>query len=267
MTWLWLNGGLVSADAARIDPADRGLTLGDGVFETMRVAHGRIVHVALHLDRLRQGAEVLMFPAPDLDRVEDALRRVVRRNDMTDGSLRLTLTRGCGPRGVMPPAHPSPTLLVTPSPPPAAPLPAARMVVSTRIRRDETSPLSRIKSLDYLPNVLARLEAAQRGGDEALMLNLAGRVAEASASTIVIQREGRLVTPPVAEGALPGIARAVLLAAGMLDEAPLDLDDLRHADGVFLTSSLSVREVASLDGVALARVPGTADAIRACVQS
>ncbi|GBQ81731.1 aminotransferase [Gluconacetobacter johannae DSM 13595] len=265
MTWLWLNDGLVSADAACIAPGDRGLTLGDGVFETMRVAQGRIGHLARHLDRLRQGAEILMFPQPDLDRIEDVLRRVVRHNDMMDGSLRLTLTRGCGPRGVMPPVQPSPTLLVTAAPPPSAPLPPANMIVSTQVRRDEASPLSRIKSLNYLPNVLARLEAARQGGDEALMLNLAGRVAEASASTIVIHRQGRLVTPPVAEGALPGIARAVLLAAGMLDEAPLDLDDLRHAEGVFLTSSLSVREVASLDGVALARMAGMADAIRACV--
>ncbi|MBM9401220.1 aminotransferase class IV [Gluconacetobacter azotocaptans] len=265
MRWLWLNDGLVAADAARIDPGDRGLTLGDGVFETMRVAHGRIAHVARHLDRLCQGAEVLMFPRPDLDRVEDALRQVVRRNDMTDGSLRLTLTRGCGPRGVMPPAQPSPTLLVTPALPPATPPPPAHMIVSTQIRRDEASPLSRIKSLNYLPNILARLEAARQGGDEALMLNLAGRVAEASASTVVIHRQGRLVTPPVAEGALPGIARAVLLAAGMLDEAPLELDDLRQADGVFLTSSLSVREVARLDGVVLARNAGMADAMRACV--
>ncbi|CAP55127.1 putative aminotransferase, class IV [Gluconacetobacter diazotrophicus PA1 5] len=262
---LWLNDGLVPADRARIDPADRGLTLGDGLFETMRVAGGRIAHLARHLDRLCQGADLLMFPGPDLDRIEDALRQVVRHNALAEGALRLTLTRGCGPRGLFPPASPQPSLLIVPFPPAPAPGPA-RLVVSTRVRRDAASPLSRVKSLNYLPNILARLEAEQRGADDALLLNAAGRVAESTVSTVLVHHQGRLVTPPVGDGALPGIARAVLLAACMVEEASLIPDDLRGAGGVVLVNSLSVRPVVSLDGMALSVLPGLVEDIRACVQ-
>jgi branched-chain amino acid aminotransferase len=265
MTVLWLNDGLVPADRARIDPADRGLTLGDGLFETMRVAGGRIAHLGRHLDRLRQGADLLMFPAPDLDTIEDALRQVVWHNALAEGALRLTLTRGIGPRGLLPPAGPLPTLLIVPHPPSPDPGPV-RLVVSTRVRRDAQAVLSRVKSLNYLPNILARLEAEQQGAGDALLLNAAGQVAESTVSTVLVHRRGRLVTPPVGDGALPGIARAVLLAAGMVDEASLTPDDVRGADGVVLVNSLSARVATSLDGAPLACAPGLVEAVRGCVR-
>ncbi|MBB2165340.1 2-keto-4-methylthiobutyrate aminotransferase [Gluconacetobacter sp. 1b LMG 1731] len=248
MNFLWLDDRLIARDAARIDPADRGLTLGDGLFETMRVSAGHIAHLPRHLDRLRDGAATLLFPEPDLDAIEAALHQVVRRNTLDEGTLRLTLTRGCGPRGLLPPPRPHPTLLIAPFPAAPAPGPAS-LIVSTRIRRDAHSPLSRIKSLNYLPNILARLEAEQRGADDALLLNGAGQVAESTVSTVLALRDGRLLTPPVADGALPGIARAVLLEAGLVAEASLMPDDL--AGGAILVNSLSVRPVVSLDGAPL----------------
>lgn len=269
MTWLWLNDGLVPADQARIDPADRGLTLGDGLFETMRVADGRIAHLSRHLDRLRQGAAILRFPPPDLDRIEDALCQVLRRNDVAHGALRLTLTRGAGPRGLLPPPRPAPTLLVVPFPAAASgaavPTPA-RVVVSTRITRDAASPLSRVKSLNYLPNILARLEAEQRGADDALLLNAAGRLAESTISTLLVSRDDGLLTPPLDDGALPGIARAVLLARGLAAEAPLTPGDVRAARGALLVNSLSVRPIASLDGDPLPCPDGLADRVRAALR-
>ncbi|GAA4475015.1 aminotransferase class IV [Gluconacetobacter asukensis] len=266
MNVLWLDGRLVPRHQARIDPADRGLTLGDGLFETMRVSGGHIAHLPRHLDRLRRGAEMLMFPAPDLDAIEDALGQVVRRNALDEGALRLTLTRGCGPRGLLPPPRPQPTLLIVPFPSAPAPGPA-HLIISSRIRRDADSPLSRIKSLNYLPNILARLEAEQRGADDALLLNGAGRVAESTVSTVLVVNGGVVRTPPVTDGALPGIARAVLLAAGMVQEAPLTLDDLLRADGVILVNSLSVRPAVSLDGTVLACQLELTEAIRACVRA
>lgn len=259
MTWLWLDDRLVPRNQAWIDPADRGLTLGDGLFETMRVAGGHIAHLPRHLDRLRDGAAALLFPTPDLDAIENALHQVVRRNALADGTLRLTLTRGCGPRGLLPPPRPHPTLLVTSFPAGPAPGPA-RLIVSTRIRRDADSPLSRIKTLNYLPNILARLEAEQRGADDALLLNGAGRVAESTVSTILAARDGGLVTPPIADGALPGIARAVLLAAGLVAEASLMPDDL--LGGMILVNSLSARPVVSLEGKPVATVQDQFAAVR-----
>ncbi|GBQ27052.1 aminotransferase class IV [Gluconacetobacter sacchari] len=259
MTVLWLDDQLVARDQARIDPADRGLTLGDGLFETMRVSAGHIAHLPRHLDRLRAGAATLFFPEPDLDMIEDALHQVLRGNMLNEGGLRLTLTRGTGPRGLLPPARPHPTLLITPFPPAPAPGPA-RLIVSTRIRRDADSPLSRIKSLNYLPNILARLEAEQRGADDALLLNGAGRLAESTVSTVLAARDGHLVTPPVGDGALPGIARAVLLAAGLVEEASLTPYDL--SDGLILVNSLSARPVASLDGAPLPIVEDLIEAVR-----
>lgn len=259
MNVLWLDDRLVPRHQARIDPADRGLTLGDGLFETMRVSGGHIAYLPRHLDRLRRGAEALMFPVPDLDAIEDALGQVVRRNALDEGALRLTLTRGSGPRGLLPPPRPQPTLLIVPFPSVPAPGPA-RLIISSHIRRDADSPLSRIKSLNYLPNILARLEAEQRGADDALLLNGVGRVTESTVSTVLALRDGHLLTPPVADGALPGIARAVLLAAGLVEEASLMPTDL--SGGMILVNSLSVRPVVSLDGAPLAMALDRVAAVR-----
>ncbi|MBV1833549.1 aminotransferase class IV [Novacetimonas pomaceti] len=263
---LWFNGEMLDRAQVHVDPSDRGLLLGDGVFETMRVQAGRIAHLPRHLARLYAGLEILMIPPPPRAGVEDALHRVIAENTMTEGSLRLTLTRGCGPRGLLPPEGVSPTLLIVPFPPSVARAPDAHLVTS-RMRRDENSPLSRVKTLNYLPNILALMEARQRGGNEAVLLNIAGRVAEANASNLLIQRDGMLLTPPVTDGALPGIARSVLLDMRLVRERTLTLADLPGAEAVVLINSMTVREAVTIDGVALRREPSTAARIRAAVAS
>ena len=263
---LWFNGAMQDRDAVRIDPADRGLLLGDGVFETMRVQAGRIVHLERHMARLYAGLETLMIPSPEREQVEAALLCVITDNAMQAGSLRLTITRGCGPRGLLPPEGAAPTILIVPFPPAAVPMPDAHLVIS-RMRRDETSPLSRAKTLNYLPNILALMEARQRGGTEAVLLNMAGRVAEASASNLLIQRDGMLLTPPVAEGALPGIARSVLLDMRLARERALTRADLLAAEAVVLVNSMSVRAAVSLDAAPLSREAATVARIRAALMS
>ncbi len=242
---VWLDGALIDMDAARISPGDRGFTLGDGLFETLAVRGGTIARLEAHLARLAAGAQVLALPLPafDLPRIAAAL---LHANAWTDAVLRLTLTRGTGPRGVLPPAQPSPTLLVTaaPLPPPVGP---ARLVTATVTRRNEHSPLSRIKSLNYLDNILARQEAHGLGADDAVILNTQGRVAESTIANIFLVVAGALVTPPVSEGALPGVMRADVLAHGAR-ERPITGDDLRSASEIFLTSSLGLRSVGDLDG-------------------
>lgn len=244
---LWLNGGLVEEDAARIDPADRGFTLGDGLFETLRVAEGAPRYPGRHLARLRAAAGVLDLPLPWTDaELLAGMTDLMTACAIRAGSLRLTLTRGPAARGVLPPDSPTPTLLMTAGGlPPAGPV---RAVVATVTRRNEHSPLSRLKTLNYLDTILARQEAARRGADDALLLNTAGRLAESSVANLVIRRGDRLLTPPVSEGCLPGIARALILERHAVEERPLTLDDLALADEAVLTNSLGLRPLVAVDG-------------------
>lgn len=248
---MWLNGALCDDGAAQIDPSDRGFTLGDGVFETLRGDEGAPLHAARHFARLRNGAAVLAIAVPFADDVLfEAMRDVLRANDVVDAALRLTLSRGPAPRGVLPPAAMTPTVLITAGKLPGNP-PPARLIVSQRTRRNEFSPLARIKSLNYLDSILARQEAAASGADDALLLNTKGDVAEASAACVFLYVEGRWVTPRVADGALPGIARARLLEAGVVREARVSAADLRRAQAGFLANCLGSRRLCSVDGVEL----------------
>ena len=240
---IFLNGRLVERDQARIDPADRGLLLGDGLFETLRSRDGRVAGLPAHLERLRRGAEMLGIPLPDLA-LDAAVTETLVANGVDKGcaALRITLTRGAGPRGLVPPMEPKPTLMIAAfasAPPSDAPLKA----VIAATRRNEQSPLAQLKTLNYLDNVLAKSEAEARGADDALLLNTAGRLACASAANLFLVRGRRLMTPPPGEGVLPGITRAEVIAlASDLDlavtETPLEPDQLRSADEAFLTNSL-----------------------------
>ncbi len=246
---VWLDGRLQAASDARISPADRGFTLGDGVFETIRIRAGRTAHLARHLARLRGAAARLGLPVPVADdALADALADTCAANGVAEGSARLTLTRGPAPRGLALPEHPAPTLLVTAAEG-AAPGHALHAVVARGTRRNEFSPMSAVKSLNYGDSLLARQEAVARGADEAVLLNTAGRMAECAVANLVALRGGRLVTPPVADGALPGIMRALLVERCGVQETPLVPGE--PLDALFATSSLGVRAVATLDGVAL----------------
>lgn len=247
---IWLNGALLPAGMARIDPADRGLLLGDGLFETMAAQNFGVPELAPHYARLCAGAKLLRLDVPlDLAALAAAIGSLLAANGMAEGVVRLTLTRGPAPRGLLPPSATHPTLLLTVAalPPPGG---ALRLHVTT-IRRDEDSPLSAIKSLNYLPNVLARIEAAEAGADDALLLNRAGRVAETSAANLFVCHAGSWITPPVSEGALPGIRRAALLEAGRVREAVVTAAALFAAEAVCAGNSLMLRPVAEIDGRAL----------------
>ena len=243
MNPVWLNGSLLSGAEARIGHDDRGLTLGDGVFETIRAVAGRPEHVGLHLARLFAGAASLGF-APPFD--EEALAAALIA--VADGkycSLRLTLTRGPMERGVLPTGVARPTTLITAGKPPDTFVPA-RLMVARLTRRNEHSPLARIKSLNYLDSILARQEAEAAGYDDAIMLNTRGAVAEATAANVFLVIDGRLVTPPVSDGALPGIARRLVLGSGQAMEETIAGCDLVRAQSGFLTNSLGVRQIASI---------------------
>lgn len=252
---VWLNGTLSALEAARIDPSDRGFTLGDGLFETMRAENRRVLRLDRHLARLRTGARVLGIPVPlDDAALTDALHAVLAANNLADAPaavLRLELTRGPAPGGLAPPTEPRPTLLVTTRAASAAPPAPVRLVTAQDTRRNEHSPLSRVKHLGYGDMILAAREAARVGSDDAIVLNTIGRVAETTVSNVFLEVDGRWVTPPVEDGALPGTHRAALLDAGVAAEAPVTVEMLARARRAVLSNANGLRSVAAIDGRSL----------------
>lgn len=258
---LWVNGELLPAGEAAVDPRDRGFTLGDGVFETIRVRGGAVLRIERHLSRLRAGAAVLgLSPLPRDEDLADAITRTLAANGLTDAAVRLTVTRGVPKsRGLLPHPEPSPSLVVHAEPFTGYPAElydrGARAVVGS-ISRNEHSPLARVKSLNYLDNVLARREAEARGADDALLLNTAGDLACASAANLFLLLDGVLVTPSAASGALPGTLRG-LVAAELAPRAGLEVveravrpEELRAAEEVFLTNALlGIVPLTEVDGL------------------
>ena len=242
---IFLNGRLSTSAATRIDPADRGFLLGDGVFETLSCVAGWPIFLDRHLDRLANGAEVLGIPlALGADGIAEAVFTTLAACDLarSDAVVRITLSRGPGPRGLRSPDKPTPTLMVTASAMPQVDVLPASVVIA-RVRRNEHSPTSRLKTLNYLDNILARREAESRGAEEALMRNTAGDLCCATAANLYVVKSGAVMTPPPEAGVLPGITRAAIkelaqhLGIAFLEKAP-SLDDLRDSSEIFLSNSL-----------------------------
>jgi len=212
---------------------DRGLLLGDGLFETLLAVDGDLPHLAAHLDRMAAGCSVLGLP---FDR--DEAERRVREAAPAAGrfAVRLTLTGGSGGRGLDRPAAPLPRLFAASAPAMPVTTPATAIVATTR--RNEGSPASRLKTLAYLDNVLARAEGRAAGADEAVMLNNRGEIACAGAANLFWVEGGRLFTPRLDCGVLAGITRARLMAREAVEEVAAAPEVLDRAEAVFLTNSL-----------------------------
>ncbi|HEY8033478.1 MAG TPA: aminotransferase class IV [Methylocella sp.] len=261
----WQDGRIIALDDAHVSIADRGLLLGDGVFETMAVSDSRIFDLDAHLDRLASGLDVLGFTGSvDIAKLRSGIASFIAAKDASCGVLRLTVTRGTGPRGLAPPEAPHPTIFMTLSPMPAARKTPLSLYIATVTRRNEHSPLACIKALPYLDNVLALSEARAKGAEDALMLNTRGTIACASGANVFVIRDVRLETPPAGDGALPGTMRALVLSlakqAGLAPvEKSLDANDLAAADHVFLTNSINrVVEASECNGLPLGRRVGDA---------
>jgi len=243
---VWLNGRLV--EKASIDCFDRGFTLGDGLFETLRVEGGAARHWDRHWSRFSHGAKVLGISVGCGPAVfQRAIADLAQANGLADGVARLTVSRGVGARGLLPPADPTLTMVLTMAPlsPPLGP---ARLTVCESTRRNQFSPLSGIKSLNYLDGILARQEAAAKGFDDALLLNTVGLAVETTVSSLFAAVKGELVTPPVGDGALPGVARGLVLDRLGARQRSLTVDDLYQADEIVVTNVLGCRQVVEIDG-------------------
>jgi branched-chain amino acid aminotransferase len=222
---------------------------GDGLFETLRSYSGRIFRLEEHLARLDHGLQVLHYVArsADLD-LQAAAEETLRASGVLDARVRIQVTRGIGTTEFNARSDAAPTVLITVHPilNPGASDPLD-VIVARGIRRDEMSPLSGIKTVNYLPSILARREAEIAGADDAILLNYAGNVAEGCASNIFLFRSGILITPDIASGALPGIIRLTILEIARdlgipVEERHVALGELEIAEEVFMTSS--TREVA-----------------------
>jgi len=244
---VWIDGLLVAAGTARIDPRDRGFMLGDGLYETIRVRQGEILRLDRHFARLAAGLELLDFPlAADPAMLERGVRAVLDANRLAEAAVRLTVSRGVSARGMAPDPKAKPTIVIsaTPYTPPVP----VRLIIATGTRRNEHSPTARVKTTSCLDSILARIEAARAGMDDAILLNSAGCVAEATAANIFAVLDGVPVTPPVSDGALPGVMREQIVGRQKVEERTLSAADLDRAEEIFLTSSLGIRPVISLEG-------------------
>ena len=260
----FINGGIVPLETACVSILDRGLMYGDGLFETIRVVGGKAVRLERHLARLHAGAHILRF-GESLRGIDfaSAVASVCEANGLTDARVRLTVTRGLaeGPGRLLPSGATSPTVAVTADPLPAANLDPARVVISS-IRRDEKSPLCGVKSLNYLPGILARAEAADAGADDAILLNTQGNVAETTIGNIFLVKGRELITPSLDQGPLPGTVREAVLALAPdlglnVIEAPLSPDELLEVDELFLTNAIQLaRPIGQVGGTAVGNGKG-----------
>jgi branched-chain amino acid aminotransferase len=254
---VYVSGTFRAAADAVVSVFDHGLLYGDGVFEGIRAYNGRVFRLERHIERLFDSAKAIRLEIPHTpEEVCDIVVETCRRNDIHDGYIRLVVTRGPGDLGIDPRKCPRPELFVIARPQLtmyAAAGEGIRMITSTFRRNaiDATSPS--IKSLNYLNNVLARLEANDRGADEALMLDAQGYVAEATVDNFFIVTERALLTPPTATN-LKGVTRETVLsvAAGLdirTEERPFTLFDVWTAREAFICGTgAEVVPVLSVDG-------------------
>jgi branched-subunit amino acid aminotransferase/4-amino-4-deoxychorismate lyase len=239
-----LNGVLVDAGEARLSVFDHGLLYGLGVFETVRGYGGQVFRLGAHLARLRAGAAILRLevPWPDAE-LERAVAETLAANEAPDGIARLTVTggvgmgsRGAGEQG----GAPSYFVFVRDRQPPA--LLGGYAVDFASYQVDSRSPLAGVKSLNFAVPILARQEARAGGFDEALMVNERGELVEASMANVFLVSGGRLLTPPLTAGCLPGITRAAILEVAAIagipaTETPVPAGAIADAGEIFLTNS------------------------------
>jgi branched-chain amino acid aminotransferase len=250
----WVNGAVVEPTVAAIRADDHGLTVGDGVFETMKVVDGVPFALRRHLGRLETSARGLGIDV-DLDAVREAIDQVLAVEPMTHARLRVTVTGGPSPLG-SDRGEASPTLMVA-----TAPLtrwPATADVVIVPWTRNERSAIAGLKTTSYADNVIALRYAHDHDAAEAIFANSVGDLCEGTGSNVFVGVGGVLVTPPLSSGCLAGITRELVIEwLGDVAEKPLPIDALAGADEAFLASSTrDVQPIRLVDGTPLPAAPG-----------
>jgi branched-chain amino acid aminotransferase len=260
---IWVNGRLVPKHEAAVNVYDHGLLYGDGVFEGIRVYRGRIFLLKQHMDRLWNcAAAIRMKIHISRDEMVAIMRRCIEANELMDGYIRLVVTRGVGTLGLDPRRCPVPGIICIADQIQLFPREmyekGMRVIVANRPKTPIECLDPRIKSLNYLNNILAKCEATDFGCHEVIMLNIRGEVTEGSGDNIFIIRDGKLYTPPSEAGILEGITRKFVMErlapmCGLaVAEKVMRLEDVLAADEVFLTGSaaeiIAVAQIDTHDG-------------------
>lgn len=254
MTLIWLDGRLRDPDSARVSVLDHGLTVGDGVFETLKAVSGRPFALTRHLDRLAASARGLGLPEPDRDEVRRACAAVLEADPMPLGRLRITYTGGISPLG-SDRGDAGPTLVVAASA--SSPMSESTAAVTVPWTRNERGAVTGLKTTSYAENVVALAHARRQAASEALFANTGGQLCEGTGTNVFVVLDGELHTPPTSSGCLAGITRALVLEWTGARETELPFDVLERAEEVFLTSSLrDVQGVRRLDGRETPSAPG-----------
>jgi branched-chain amino acid aminotransferase len=244
---IYISGKLVPQEDAKISVFDHGLLYGDGVFEGLRSYGGKVFRLERHVERLYNSAKAIWLTIPLTPKqMSDAINDTVRANDIVDGYIRAVVTRGAGSLGLDPNKCSNPQVILIADAialyPPEL-YEKGLEIVSVSVMRTHPAALNpRIKSLNYLNNILAKIEGLQAGCIEALMLNHKGEISECTGDNIFLVRKGVLYTPPIDAGILEGVTRdAVIELAQAADvevlEVPLTKHDVYIADEVFLTGT------------------------------
>jgi len=256
---IWIDGKFYDKENAKISVYDHGLLYGDGVFEGIRVYRGKIFECEAHLRRLFDSARAIrLTPPKSAEQIKAAMEETVAVNNFSDCYIRLVITRGPGYLGLNPNKCPKPSIIIIADTielyPPEMYQNGMSIITSTVVRMHPNSLSPRIKSLNYLNNILAKIEAADAGVPEALLLNQEGKVAECTADNIFIARSGEVQTPTTADGILEGVTRQVMIQLCTKLSIPcLEKSLLRHdlyiADECFLTGTgAEVVPVTRIDG-------------------
>jgi branched-chain amino acid aminotransferase len=259
MTKVWINGKLFDKADARVSVYDHGLLYGDGVFEGLRVYGRKVFRLREHIDRLYDSARSIALEIPiSREAMVDAVNATVQANSKVDGYVRLVVTRGSGNLGLDPRKCVEPQIIIIVDDislyPPELYEQGMEVVTAATIRNHPNAVNPRIKSLNYLNNILAKLEAIRAGCHEAIMLNHNGEVAECTGDNLFVVKRGALRTPPNFAGILEGVTRnAVLEMARAANipaaEATLTRHDVYTADEIFLTGTAAeVIAVTKVDG-------------------
>jgi branched-chain amino acid aminotransferase len=259
---IWLDGALRDIKSARVSVFDHGLTVGDGIFETVKAVDGKPFALTRHLDRLSRSAGGLGLPDPDHDEVRRACAAVLEANPMPLGRLRITYTGGHGPLGSDRGEH-GPTLVVALGE--TARRPDSTAVITVPWTRNERGALTGLKTTSYAENVVALARARQHGASEALFPNTVGQLCEGTGSNVFVVLDGEIHTPPLASGCLAGITRALAIEWTGAVETELPLNVLEGAEEIFLTSTLrDIQAVHRVDDREPPGAPGpvTAKAMR-----
>jgi branched-chain amino acid aminotransferase len=256
---IYLDGKLVDKDKAVVSVFDHGLLYGDGVFEGIRTYDSLVFRLREHIDRLYKSADAIELKIPlTKDAMSEAVIETLKANKLTDAYIRLVVTRGVGDLGLDPRKCKVPTIFIITHKIALYPkefYQKGLSIITAKTRRNYPQALDpRIKSLNYLNNILAKIEAIKAGSEEAIMLTHDGYVAECTGDNVFIVKKGELITPPVKLGALEGITRGAVISiakgSGMpFSEKTIRIEDVYSADEVFLTGTAAeLIPVVKIDG-------------------